>query len=348
MKKCRKCQKEFTPTKGLVNYCSTKCKCSRDIKSYAHKISDAGIEYNHVNNEYNFIDNKYTKLYFKILNKSSLADYTEKHHVIPRSLGGENNLLNLRKISAREHFLCHYLLTKMIPRNNPDYYKMIKAFMMMKCTSKGHSRYFNSRLYESKRTEFSKSMSKLQMGEDNSQFGTRWMYLNNETKKIKKEEIEHYLTLGWKFGQFEKPHKQKRHVVQKNKIVELCASANNMTLAHRQYIAQYGMVNIKTFISHAKKLNCYKPNQSGKGTKKYKIKTQDILNGIHNTPIKSNNLKDRLIYENILEEKCSECNLKMWNNKKIPLKLIFIDKNNNNYKIENLRLICLNCNDQIK
>ena len=37
----------------------------------------------------------------------------------------------------------------------------------------------------------------IQKGEGNSQFGTCWITKDNENKKIKKEELEYYLSLGW-------------------------------------------------------------------------------------------------------------------------------------------------------
>ncbi len=37
-------------------------------------------------------------------------------------------------------------------------------------------------------------------GEGNSQFGTCWIMKDNENKKIKKEELENYLALGWLKG----------------------------------------------------------------------------------------------------------------------------------------------------
>ena len=46
-----------------------------------------------------FINNKYLHLYNKIIERAKLREklscYTEKHHIIPRSLGGENDLDNL-------------------------------------------------------------------------------------------------------------------------------------------------------------------------------------------------------------------------------------------------------------
>ena len=68
-----------------------------------------------------FIENKYTKIYFNIVNNAQsrepIVGYVEKHHIIPKSLGGSNNKENLVKLTAREHFICHWLLTKMVGDN---------------------------------------------------------------------------------------------------------------------------------------------------------------------------------------------------------------------------------------
>lgn len=64
-----------------------------------------------------FMENKYTRWYFNIINFAISRDYngyTEKHHIIPKSLGGSNNKDNLVKLTAREHYICHLLLTKMV------------------------------------------------------------------------------------------------------------------------------------------------------------------------------------------------------------------------------------------
>jgi hypothetical protein len=66
-----------------------------------------------------FIDNKYTKWYYNIVNnrKNNPIDEGEKHHIIPKSLGG-NNKENLVKLTYREHYICHLLLTKMCLNKN--------------------------------------------------------------------------------------------------------------------------------------------------------------------------------------------------------------------------------------
>jgi hypothetical protein len=63
-----------------------------------------------------FKDNKYTKWYFELINNSkkrNIVGYCEIHHIIPRALGGADTAVNLARLTAREHFVCHLLLTKM-------------------------------------------------------------------------------------------------------------------------------------------------------------------------------------------------------------------------------------------
>lgn len=65
-----------------------------------------------------FIINKYSKYYYNIIDQAksrTLAGtvYTEKHHIIPKSFGGNNSKDNLVILTAREHFICHKLLVRM-------------------------------------------------------------------------------------------------------------------------------------------------------------------------------------------------------------------------------------------
>ena len=52
------------------------------------------------------------------LNKKLLDGYFERHHIIPKCLGGNNNKSNLVLLTAREHFICHQLLWKSNKENN--------------------------------------------------------------------------------------------------------------------------------------------------------------------------------------------------------------------------------------
>lgn len=44
-------------------------------------------------------------------------DYVEKHHIIPKCLGGTDEKDNLVFLSGRAHFMAHYLLSKIYPND---------------------------------------------------------------------------------------------------------------------------------------------------------------------------------------------------------------------------------------
>lgn len=97
-----------------------------------------------------FIDNKYTKWYYAIIQNANQrvgnTDYIEKHHIIPRSLGGNNNTENLVKLTAREHFVCHLLLTKMV--SGPFKHKMLSAVTRFQQSRSYQERSFTSWEYQ--------------------------------------------------------------------------------------------------------------------------------------------------------------------------------------------------------
>ena len=108
---------------------------------------------------FNPLPNKYTTLYFKIIQKAKQRTtnigYTENHHIHPRALGGSDEPSNLIRLSAREHYLVHWLLTKMLTGHG--YYLMSEAFWNM-TTSKKYKT--TSRVYESIRTIHSDNFRK--------------------------------------------------------------------------------------------------------------------------------------------------------------------------------------------
>jgi hypothetical protein len=46
-----------------------------------------------------------------------LEGYVEKHHIVPRCLGGSDAIENLVQLTPEEHYLAHQLLVKMYPDN---------------------------------------------------------------------------------------------------------------------------------------------------------------------------------------------------------------------------------------
>jgi len=118
--------------------------------------------------------NKYTTWYFSIIDKAiernwdsdNIDFYVEKHHSIPKSFGGSND--DIVTLTAREHFICHILLTKMLVGDKKS--KMVWAVMCMKGKS---NRYINSRLYENVKQHIKHSeYSKTKMSETRIKNGT--------------------------------------------------------------------------------------------------------------------------------------------------------------------------------
>lgn len=81
-----------------------------------------------------FLNNKYTSIYFSLIETRKSRDlmndeYYEKHHIIPKTLGGSDIDSNLVFLTYREHVIAHYLLTKMTDCINLK--KMQMAFTAM-------------------------------------------------------------------------------------------------------------------------------------------------------------------------------------------------------------------------
>lgn len=108
-----------------------------------------------------FTENKYTKWYYKIIENSrkfeDRNEYTETHHIVPKCLGGSDDTSNLVKLSAREHFLCHWLLVKMT--SGQSQIKMAFAFNAFRRSSENQERLLTSRQYNIVRKEVSKARS---------------------------------------------------------------------------------------------------------------------------------------------------------------------------------------------
>ena len=112
--------------------------------------------------------NKYNRWYNTITERARdrvLKGYTEKHHIQPRSLGGTDDKNNLVDLTAREHFICHWLLTKM--HTGEAKAKMIYALNGMKRSNTFAQRYetkITARVYENLKKEFSRVHSETMKG----------------------------------------------------------------------------------------------------------------------------------------------------------------------------------------
>jgi hypothetical protein len=128
-----------------------------------------------------------------------------------------------------------------------------------------------------------------------------------------------------------------------NDFIKICQESKSMAEA-----ASKLDLHFNTFKKYAIKFGCYVTNQSGKGTNKIvppKVDLQEILEGKH-PHFQTFKLKNRLLKEKIIENKCFICDIEEWNGKKLNMELDHIDGNRTNHKLENLRMLCPNCHSQ--
>jgi hypothetical protein len=137
-----------------------------------------------------FLDNKYTKYYYQIIDRAKnrvLDEYTEMHHIIPKSLGGTNLIDNLVRLTAREHVICHMLLTKMTLNRYKA--KMVFAlWSMITMHNEYHRRYcVTARQYENIKKQMAKQKSAAQQGELNHFF--KKTHTEETKRKIREKRI---------------------------------------------------------------------------------------------------------------------------------------------------------------
>lgn len=153
-------------------------------------------------NSAQFVDNKYKKWYLNIISNANNRNYDsslhEKHHIIPLSLGGTNDSTNLACLTFREHFICHWLLTKFTTSTAKG--KMCGALRMMMNKSSLNDRVLTNKQYEIARMalsrtkrkmsdEFRKKQSENKTGEKNPMFGRKQ---TEETKRKIANKISGY------------------------------------------------------------------------------------------------------------------------------------------------------------
>jgi hypothetical protein len=81
--------------------------------------------------------------------KKGYGVYYERHHILPKCLKGTNDKSNLVLLTAKEHYICHLLLTNIYPNSDKLAYAL---WTMIRGNNLKQSRYIpSSRAYESAR-----------------------------------------------------------------------------------------------------------------------------------------------------------------------------------------------------
>ena len=104
-----------------------------------------------------FVNNKYLKWYEELTSKNATG-IVEKHHIVPKSIIPNNNLVSL---TLRQHYIAHLLLVKCV---NPIYRKkMLYAVTAMKFKIVNRIE-INSRLFEKLKIEANTARSEALKG----------------------------------------------------------------------------------------------------------------------------------------------------------------------------------------
>jgi hypothetical protein len=113
--------------------------------------------------------------------------YREKHHIIPRSEGGLDTEENIVELTAREHFLAHWLLYRIDPENS----SRAHSFWRM-CRGRGKVLpekwiVISSRVYEEARLAHSRAISNMLKGRKKSAEHVAKVAAANKGKKRTEE-----------------------------------------------------------------------------------------------------------------------------------------------------------------
>ena len=106
----------------------------------------------------------YQRIYDQIIDRAKtrkLEGYKEKHHIVPRCMGGSDRKENLAELTAREHFTCHQLLTFIYPGNKS---LIFASWMMSNLVTEERSFKVSSRVYERLKVEHSIAKSEILTG----------------------------------------------------------------------------------------------------------------------------------------------------------------------------------------
>jgi hypothetical protein len=131
--------------------------------------------------------------------------------------------------------------------------------------------------------------------------------------------------------------------ISEKEFINVCEESDSMAKAAAKL-----KIHFNTFKRIAVKLDCYKPNQSGKGFNKNmpKIPIEDIIYEGKYPQYQCYKLKLRLINEGYKINKCDQCGLENWNGKHLSMELDHIDGDRTNHNLNNLRMLCPNCHAQ--
>ena len=174
---------------------------------------------------------KHYDLLIKRAQKRVLKEYTERHHIIPKCVGGNDEATNLVSLTPEEHFVAHQLLIKIYPGERG----LIYAALMM--TRHWNGKRSNNKLYGWLRRKHQKICNE-RIGEKNGSFNSYWINDGISTKRIRGE-----MPLGWVKGRL-LSEKEKAHFEGVRKKGSFARKGKALTESHKKNIS----TGVKKFI----------------------------------------------------------------------------------------------------
>ena len=183
----------------------------------------------------------YLKIYTNLIeiNKQKLRDksggkYYEEHHINPKCLGGNDNKTNLVLLTAREHFLAHWLLVKLYPNNK----KLIYAFNAF-CMNTNNGNRPVSMFYEYakiRRSDILRNTTEWKLKISETMKKKIWVKKDRISKRVFEYELEKYLDNGYSKGRIIKSRKS--HSKETRKKIAISHKGKKATKEHKEKISK--------------------------------------------------------------------------------------------------------------
>jgi hypothetical protein len=191
----------------------------------------------------------YEKIYRQLISKAKLECrkkatglYYERHHIVPKCIGGTESKDNLVLLTAREHYVAHKLLCELYPDDDKLHFAL---WRMMNPQTKNHIRSYNisSTEYEYRRQIHQEKIRKIGLSNKGRQITEEQKQKISKTLKGRPgrphseetKQLLQKLNLGKSKPPMSVEHKQKISKAHKGKPKPLRTEEHrkNLSLAHK-------------------------------------------------------------------------------------------------------------------